>query len=80
MIMNKVIIFGGDHYNALCLVRVFGVNGIKPYGILTVEKGQERNIYAAKSKYWQKVWFVKNEEEGLKKLLRFFLVKKRKLQ
>ena len=32
--MNKVIIIGGDHYNALGLARVFGVNGVKPYGLL----------------------------------------------
>ena len=33
--MNRVLIIGGDHYNALGLVRCFGVNGIKPDGILT---------------------------------------------
>jgi len=76
--MNKVIIFGGDHYNALGLVRVFGINGIKPYGVLVVPDGQERNKYAAKSKYWDKIWFVKNEEEGLDTIIANFSCEKEK--
>lgn len=70
--MNKVIIFGGDHYNALGLVRVFGINGIKPYGILTVGMDGKNKAYASKSKFWKKVWLVKDEEEGLSFLKEFF--------
>lgn len=68
--MNKVIIFGGDHYNALGLVRVFGWNNIRPYGILTAD--DKKNLFASKSKYWEKCWIVKNEEEGLKKIVELF--------
>ena len=70
--MNSVIIFGGDHYNALGLARVFGINGIKPYGILTVDKGQEKKVYAAKSRYWNKNWIVNSEEEGLNIIIEKF--------
>lgn len=71
--MNKVIIFGGDHYNALGLARMFGVNGIKPYGILIITKEHEKEVYACKSRYWEECWLVYSEEEGLKKILELFV-------
>lgn len=67
--MNNVIIFGGDHYNSLGVARVFGVNGIKPCGILVVPKGSEKLCYARFSKYWKQVWTVENEQEGIHLLL-----------
>jgi len=76
--MNKVIIFGGDHYNSLGLVRVFGVNGIRPHGILVLSEENRKNAYAYKSKYWETCWFVENEEEGISKLLENFADEKEK--
>lgn len=37
--MNKVILIGGSHHNGLGLVRSFGVNGIRPYGIIVCPLG-----------------------------------------
>lgn len=76
--MNKVIIFGGDHYNALGLVRVFGKNGIKPYGVLTINPQKEKASFASKSKYWEKVWLVHSEKEGLNIIKNFFCQEKKK--
>lgn len=67
--MNKVIIFGGEHYNALGLARVFGINHIFPDGILVVDFEHTNRIFASKSKYWNKVIHVTNEEEGFKIIL-----------
>lgn len=67
--MNKVIIFGGEHYNALGLARVFGVNGISPDGVLIIDSKHSDRIFASKSKYWNKVMHVKNEEDGLRVII-----------
>lgn len=76
--MNKVIIFGGDHYNSLGLARVFGVNGIKPDGILTIYQKNYSRIFAAKSKYWNRVINVDSEEEGLRKIIEDYSHEKEK--
>lgn len=65
--MNKVIIIGGDHYNALGLVRCFGINGIKPDGILT--EPNEFNRFCNYSKYWNTVKYVTDEDEAYQYLL-----------
>ena len=68
--MNKVIIIGGAIYhNSLGLARSFGVNGIAPYGILVGDKGCKWKNISALSKYWAKVWIVKDEEEAISLLL-----------
>lgn len=68
--MSNVIIFGSDHYNTLGVARVFGVNGIKPYGLLVVPEGMEHLCYAKYSRYWKDLWIVKSEQEGIDLLLK----------
>lgn len=70
--MNKVIIIGGDHHNSLGLARVFGLNGIKPYGIIMSPDGIKSHAYVCLSKYWEKTWVVKSEEEIMPILQREF--------
>lgn len=71
--MNKVIIIGGDHYNALGLARVFGVSGINPYGILTTYGAKKSHLCAYKSRYWNKYWHVIDESEAIQLLMSEFL-------
>ena len=60
---NKVILIGGDHYNGLALVRLFGKQGLKPYGIIV---GQRADIgFLKASRYWKKSWTVKDDSEIL---------------
>lgn len=73
---NKVVLIGGDHHNGLGLVRTFGVNGIKPYGIIIEERS--KRSFISFSKYWEKVWLVKNEDDALKILRENFLHEKYK--
>ena len=68
--MNKVIILGGDHHNALGLARVFGINGIKPYGVITTFSKREKDNFCHLSKYWEKTWFALSEDEALE-ILKF---------
>lgn len=65
--MNKVIIIGGDHYNALGLVRCFGINGIKPDAILI--EPQKTNRFCNHSRYWNTVRYVNDENEAFEYLL-----------
>ncbi len=48
--MNKVIILGGNHHNGLGLLRIFGLNGIKPFSFVV---GPTRKSFLSKSKYCQ---------------------------
>lgn len=70
--MNKVIIFGGNHTNALGMARVFGINNIPVYGIITTSSLKKRDNYCIYSKYWYKYYLVNSEEEGLNILLNEF--------
>ncbi len=70
--MNKVIIFGLDHYNSLGLARVFGVNGIKPYGILKSCYDTHKKDFCYLSKYWTKVIYVDSEKQGIRCLIKNF--------
>ena len=64
--MNKVIIIGGDGYhNSLNLARVFGINGVAPYGILVKAGNTKWSNPCSLSKYWAKVWLVDNEKEAI---------------
>lgn len=65
--MNKVIIIGGDHYNALGLVRCFGINGIKPDAILI--EPYKTNRFCNHSRYWNTVRYVNDENEAFEYLL-----------
>lgn len=68
--MNKVIVLGGAGYhNSLGLARVFGINGIEPYGILTKASKHKLGNHCALSKYWKKVWLVEEEEKAISILL-----------
>lgn len=70
MEMNKIILIGGDHYNGLSLVRLFGKRGLHPYGIIvgpTAESG-----FLRKSRYWEKVWTVSDDSQILDILERQF--------
>lgn len=67
--MNKVILIGGNHHNGLGLVRNFGVNKIRPYGIII---GGINECFVTKSKYWEKTWILSNENEAIKFLIDHF--------
>lgn len=73
---NKVILIGGNHHNGLGLARSFGVNGIKPYGII-VGEGAEHG-FVRKSKYWAKTWVIKSDDEIVEFLLSIFRDEKEK--
>lgn len=74
--LNKVILLGGNHHNGLGLARIFGINGIKPYGII-IGKDSKRK-FICKSKYWEKTWAVANETEAINILLKNFCDEKLK--
>lgn len=73
---NKVILIGGNHHNGLGLARSFGVNGIKPYGVI-VGEGAEHG-FVRKSKYWAKTWVIKSDDEIAEFLLNAFQNEKEK--
>lgn len=73
---NKVILIGGNHHNGLGLARSFGVNGIKPYGVI-VGEGAEHG-FVRKSKYWAKTWVIKSDDEIVEFLLSIFRDEKEK--
>lgn len=58
-----VIIIGGNHHNPLGVVRSFGVNGIRPYGIIVV--GKDKNSFVTKSRYWKKTWLASTDAEAI---------------
>lgn len=65
--MNKIILIGGNHHNGLGLVRSFGVNGIKPLGIII--GNNKKNSFVTKSRYWEKTWLFSSEKEAISFLL-----------
>ena len=69
--INKVILIGGNNHSGLGVVRSFGVNGIKPYGII-VTKEKNENQFVQKSKYWKQVWQVATEEDAIRLLMNEF--------
>ena len=58
---HKIILIGGDHYNGLSLVRLFGKKGLHPYGIIVGETAS--NGFLKESKYWEKVWTVSDDSQ-----------------
>lgn len=54
------IIFGFEHYNPLGIARSLGESGIKPIGIII----KNNRKITSKSKYFNKIYFVNNIEEG----------------
>lgn len=73
---NKVILIGGNHHNGLGLARSFGVNGIKPYGVIVGEDAEHG--FVRKSKYWAKTWVIKSDDEIVEFLLSIFRDEKEK--
>ncbi|NLT15176.1 MAG: hypothetical protein GXY05_12620 [Clostridiales bacterium] len=70
MYQHKVVLVGSPNYNGLGLVRSFGVNGIKPYGIV-IGRDSQKN-YMEKSRYWAKTWHVDDAEDVMPLLRREF--------
>lgn len=69
---NKIIIIGSNNYNELGLVRSFGVNGIRPYGIIIGKEQDRKRNFLLKSKYWADTWLVETGEEAISFLLNKF--------
>ena len=69
IIENKVIVIGGDHYNALGVIRSLGECGIFPIFILL---NDDDKAMSSHSKYIDKLYIINSEEE---KNLDKFLIK-----
>ena len=67
---NKVILIGGDHYNGLGLVRLFGEKGLHPYGIIVGPNASKG--FLKYSKYWEKVWTVSDDSKIIPTLEKYF--------
>lgn len=71
--MRKMIIIGSsNNFNELGLVRSFGVNGIKPYGIIICKEKQWKHDWLHRSKYWKKCYRVDSGKEAIDFLVRHF--------
>jgi len=58
---SGVVLVGGDHYNGLALVRLFGKLGMRPCGVIVGERA-ERGFLCA-SRYWERVTIVESDDE-----------------
>lgn len=77
--MRKMIIIGSsNNFNELGLVRSFGVNGIKPYGIIICNKKQWKHDWLHQSKYWAKCYRVDSGKEAIDFLIEQFSEEKEK--
>jgi predicted ATP-grasp superfamily ATP-dependent carboligase len=65
---SKVIVFGGSHHNTLGVVRALGEKELTPYLIVV----SDSSSFVTKSKYIDKSWIVKNEDQGIELLLANF--------
>ncbi|MBE6161265.1 MAG: ATP-grasp domain-containing protein [Firmicutes bacterium] len=72
---NKVIVIGGDHSNALGVIRAFGENGIKPFLFVI---SNSKLVAITKSKYIEKYWICKDEEEAILTIIDLFSNEKEK--
>lgn len=73
---NKIILIGGDHYNGLSLVRLFGKRGLHPYGIIVGPNASKG--FLKTSRYWEKVWTVSDDSQIFEILDNHFGTEKRK--
>lgn len=73
--MNKVILIGGSHHNGLGLAGSFGINGIKPYGVIV---GKDGKSFITKSKYWQETWVLEDEKKAVDFIITNFSDEKEK--
>lgn len=77
--MRKMIIIGSsNNFNELGLVRSFGVNGIKPYGIIICKKKQWKHDWLHLSRYWKKCYRVDSGKEAIDFLIKHFSDEKEK--
>lgn len=77
--MKKMIIIGSsNNFNELGLVRSFGVNGIKPYGIIICKKKQWKHDWLHLSRYWKKCYRVDSGKEAIDFLIKHFSDEKEK--
>lgn len=77
--MRKMIIIGSsNNFNELGIVRSFGVNGIKPYGIIICNKKQWKHDWLHQSKYWTKCYRVDSGKEAIEFLIKQFSGEKEK--
>lgn len=66
IIKNKIIVIGGNHHNALGVVRALGERGIKSYAIIT---NDHQYAFLKKSKYIVKSYIVKEDSDEILKIL-----------
>lgn len=64
-IPNKVIVIGGNHHNALGIIRSLGQNGVNVYLIVT----EKKKSFITKSKYVSQYWNTTENEEEIIKIL-----------
>lgn len=64
-----VVLMGTPHYHGLNLVRCFGEQGIRPYGIL-VGEGDRQSTKA--SRYWERTFNASSEDEAIDILINRF--------
>ncbi len=62
---NKVFVIGGNHHNALGVIRSLGERGINPYVVIQCK---DKKPYICLSKYIRKYWIVTSETEVLELL------------
>ena len=65
-VKNPVIIIGGNHHNALGVIRSLGEKGIRPYAILT---NDDKYAFVAKSKYLEGADIIREDETAIMNLL-----------
>ena len=65
MLSRGAFVIGGNHHNALGVIRSLGEKGIKPFVIIETK---DKNPYILKSKYIQKGWLVRDEQQVLELL------------
>ena len=71
--INKVIIIcSSNNYNELGIVRSFGVNGIKPYGIIICKAKNWKKDWLHQSKYWAKCYRVDTAEDAFSLMVEKF--------
>lgn len=77
--MNELIIIGCmNNYNELGMVRSFGVNHIKPIGILIGSENDWKHDWVRRSGYWKMVLYAKHVDEAIEILVRKFENEKEK--
>lgn len=60
--MQDIFVIGGNHHNALGVIRALGEKGLRPYVIIQCE---EKKPYIRLSKYIQQYWIVNSDAEVL---------------